>query len=85
MAEASIMHEGVMGTTEGEQWRSSRQSSWEAACKSEVCRKAHILWKSGIFNASSRRRSRAERSIKARILASCVWKGVAKRAEWPKT
>jgi hypothetical protein len=54
MAEASIMHEGVMGTTEGEQWRTSRQSSWEAACKSEVCRKAYILWKSGIFNASSR-------------------------------
>ena len=54
MAEASIMHEGVMGTTEGEQWRTSRQSRWKAACKSRACCHAHIPWKWGISNASSR-------------------------------
>jgi len=54
MAEASTMHEGVMGTTEGEQWRTSRQSKWKAACKSRVCGHAHIPWKWGIFNTASR-------------------------------
>ena len=54
MAEASIMHEGVMGTTEGEQWGTSRQSRWKAACKSRACVTAHIPWKWGIFNTASR-------------------------------
>ena len=49
MAEASIMHEGVMGTTEGEKWRTSRQSRWEVACKSKTCVTRHIPWKWRIF------------------------------------
>ena len=54
MAEASIMHEGVMGTAEGEQWRTSRESRWKAACESRACCKTHILWKWGIFQSMSR-------------------------------
>jgi hypothetical protein len=54
MAAASIMHEGVMGTTEGEQWRTSRQPRWKADLRIACMRNAAYSVEVGNFQSMSR-------------------------------